>query len=188
MVKKTKSIGEKAREFAVRVHNNAGCTYGDNDQPYEVHLDMVAANVLKFKKVFKYESDAIITHAAAFSHDTIEDAQQTFNDVREATSIHVAKVTLAVTDIQEENRLLRFLATVPKIVKDHRALVLKVCDVAANSEYGLGQKNSMHLKYQKEWVYKRPIFLAAANWYPFALDKEEFYQMILYVDKQYNFK
>jgi (p)ppGpp synthase/HD superfamily hydrolase len=188
MEKKIRSIGEAAREFAVRVHNQAGCTYGDDDQLYEVHVDMVAAKVLKFKKVFKYESDSIITHAAAYTHDTIEDAQQTFNDVREATSIHVAKVTLAVTDVQEENRLLRFLSTVPKILKDHRALVLKVCDVAANSEYGLGQKNSMHLKYKKEWVYKRPIFLAAANWYPLALDHEEFHKMILHVDELYNIK
>lgn len=183
-----KSIIVAAREFAVRVHDNAGCTYGDEDQPYVMHLDMVAANVLRFKKVFKNEADFVCTHAAAFSHDTIEDAQQTFNDVREATSIHVAEVTLAVTDIPEQNRLLRFLATVPKIIKDHRALVLKVCDVAANSEYGLGQKNSMHKKYAKEWIYKRPIFLAAANWYPHALDKEVFYKMILYVDDQYKIK
>lgn len=174
---------ENAREYAERVHTAARCKYGEDNESYIVHLDAVFDWVDKHISCFKQYKDALHTRAAAFTHDTIEDAQQSYNDVKQATNKEVADITLAVTDVHAENRMLRFLNTVSKTVKDHRALVLKVCDIAANSSYGNGVKNSMYKKYQKEWVgYKRNIFVTASRWYGEELNLDEFDKLIEEVD------
>lgn len=179
----TYEVIEKAKEYAIRVHNAAGCTYGDDDEGYETHLYMVEDWVSAHQEVFILADDRMNTRAAAFAHDVIEDAQQTYNDVKDATSKPVADITLAVTDVHETNRMLRFLSTIPKILKDHRALVLKVCDIGANSSYGKGRKNGMYKKYQKEWEYKRYIFVTASRWYAPILNLKEFDKLIEDVDK-----
>lgn len=172
-----------AREYAKTVHNAAHCKYGENDQPYIVHLNAVFEWVCDHEKCFKQHKDSVYTGAAAFTHDTIEDAQQTYNDVKKATNKQVADITLAVTDVHAENRMLRFLNTVPKTIRDHRALVLKVCDIGANSSYGKRFKNSMYKKYQKEWAgYKRNIFVTAGRWYENELNLDEFNKLIKAVD------
>lgn len=183
------SVAVRARIFAAEVHNAAGCTYGDNDEPYSVHTQDVYEWVYEFRKVFKIEEDIGNTLAGANTHDTIEDAQQTYNDVMNATNKDVADITLAVTDVPAENRMLRFLLTVPKMIRDHRALVLKVCDIGANSNYGKGRKNSMYYKYQKEWAgYKRHILVTASRKYAKEIDLIEFDRLITAVDKVLDYK
>lgn len=178
------SIVQGAKNYGQRVHDAAGCTYGDDNEGYIVHLDAVHEWVAMHKNVFKFDNDWWHTRAASYTHDTIEDAQQTFNNVKEATNKDIATITLAVTDVAAETRMLRFLLTVPKIIKDYRALVLKVCDIAANGSYGKGQKNSMYRKYQKEWVgYKRYIFVTASRQYEHELNLFEFDKLIAEVDK-----
>ena len=174
----------KAKNYAEKVHNDAGCTYGEHDESYVVHLDAVRDWILKFPSVLRFDDDYANTLAAAYTHDVIEDAQQTYNDVKDKTTKEVADITLAVTDIQAETRMLRFLLTVPKIVRDHRALVLKVCDIGANAGYGSGVKNSMYRKYQKEWAaYKRGIFIAASKQYEKEINLDRFDELIEEVDK-----
>lgn len=178
------SIILKAREYAKTVHNAARCKYGENDEPYIVHLNAVFEWVCDYEECFKKYKDSIYTSAAAYTHDTLEDAQQTYNDVKKETSKEVADITLAVTDVHAENRMLRFLLTVPKIIRDHRALVLKICDIGANASYGKGVKNSMYKKYQKEWIeYKREIFISASRWYSNELNLVEFDKLIARVDE-----
>jgi (p)ppGpp synthase/HD superfamily hydrolase len=180
---------EKAKEYAERVHTAARCKYGEDNEPYMVHLDAVCKWVLDNPSVLRFSDDFENTCAAAYTHDTIEDAQQTYNDVKKATSDDVADITLAVTDVHAENRMLRFLSTIPKTVKDYRALVLKVCDIGANSSYGKNVKNSMYKKYQKEWIgYKRAIFIAASRWYPNELNLVEFDNLIAKVDEILEYK
>ena len=174
----------KAQEYAARVHTAARCKYGEDNEPYMVHLIDVHQWVLNNPSVLRFSDDFENTCAAAYTHDTIEDAQQTYNDVKKATDEEVANITLAVTDVHAENRMLRFLLTVPKTIKDYRALVLKVCDIGANSSYGKGVKNSMYKKYQKEWIgYKRAIFVAASRWYPKELNLDAFDALIARVDE-----
>jgi len=177
------SVAVRARIFAAEVHNAAGCTYGDNDKPYSVHTDSVHEWVYEFHKVFRIEEDIVNTLASAYTHDTIEDAQQTYTDVMAATNKEVADITLAVSDVPAENRMLRFLLTAPKIIKDYRALVLKICDIGANGTYGKEQKTSMYRKYQKEWTgYKRYILNTSGMKYNNELDLVEFKRMIFVVD------
>lgn len=174
----------KARDYAVRVHTAARCKYGEDNEPYVFHLSAVYEWVCDNAECFQEYKDFLHTRAAAFTHDTIEDAQQTYDDVKKATSEEVADITLAVTDVHAENRMLRFLNTAPKTVKDYRALVLKICDIGANSSYSKGVKSSMYEKYQKEWAgYKRAVFVAASKWYPNELNLDEFDKLIAKVDE-----
>lgn len=177
----------KAKAYAQKVHDTAGCTYGDKNENYMVHLDMVHS-VLDYHEIFTVYKDSLHTRAATFTHDTIEDAQQTFNDVMGATNRDVAEITLAVTDVPAENRLLRHLLTLPKTVKDHRAIILKMCDLAANSSYGLKNGGSMYKKYQEEYVYKRYIFQKAVNWYPDKYNQDNLKKLWSYLDKCYKYK
>ena len=81
-------------------------------------------------------------------------------------------------------RKIECLLTAPKIVKDYRALVLKVCDIGSNSSYGKGKKNGMYYKYKKEWAgYKRYILVTASRQYADVLDLNEFDKLIADVDK-----
>ena len=179
----------KAKKYGEFVHDKAGCTYGDDNESYVVHLDGVRDWVLKFPSVLKFNEDFKNILAAAYTHDTIEDAQQTYNNVKEATSKDIADITLAVTDVHAETRMLRFLLTAPKIIKDPRALVLKVCDIGSNCSYGKGVKNGMYRKYQKEWAgYKRYVFVIASRQHPDDINFNEFDRLIAEVDKAMGYK
>ena len=175
----------KASEYGEKVHAAAGCKYGDNKEfPYTVHLNDVHDWVVKHREVFKFLVDQIHVEAAAFTHDTIEDAQQTYNNVKDATNTDIADITLNVTDVHAKNRMLRFLSTAPKILSDPRSYILKLCDLGANSSFGREAKNNMYRKYQKEWVgYKRYIFVSARYWYEDRLIVSEIDKLIANIDK-----
>ena len=172
----------KVIEYAKAAHDAAGCTYGKDNEPYVKHLDMVHRWVLMHPRVLKLDDDFNNVCMAAFTHDLIEDAQQTYNDVKKVTNKDVADITLAVTDVHEKNRMLRFLATASKTLNDHRALVLKLCDIGANSSYGKMQQSSMYKKYQNEWKYKRFIFINAAKWYSNKINLNNFAELIKDID------
>lgn len=177
---------KNAREYAQKAHDAAGCTYGDDNSNYMVHLEMVWWILTKYDPFSTYK-DSLHTRAAAFTHDTIEDAQQTFNDVMKATNRDVAEITLAVTDVPAENRLLRHLLTLPKTVKDHRAIILKMCDLAANSAYGKENGGNMYKKYQEEYVYKRYVFQKAVKWYSDKYNANELKKLWDYLDNCHDY-
>lgn len=149
--------------FARETHNKANCSYDGKD--YGTHLDMVEDSVDKYETVFKDHNDYLTARAGASGHDLIEDAQLSFNDVAEASSKRVARVVLAVTDVHEENRLLRHLFTMGKTVKDYIAIIVKMADMRSNGLYSKVNGSSMYKKYVEEYEYRRPIFKKALKWY-----------------------
>ena len=177
-----------AKKYAQICHDNAGCTYGDNNGNYMIHLEQVANVVKKYIQIFNEPLDFLHTFAAAFTHDTIEDAQQTFNNVEQATNKEVAKIVLAVTDVHEENRLLRHLMTMGKTVKDYRAIVLKLCDIHANASYSKANGSSMYKKYVKEYEYRKPIFKTALKWYSEFLNEDMVDELWRELDEIHNYK
>jgi len=179
-----KEIISNVRDYAKKCHENAGCTYGNNNENYVVHLDNVANNLKKYKNVFINWKDYLNSLAASYAHDLQEDAQQTYNDVKKATNKETADIVLAVTDVPAESRLLRHMLTLPKTIKDHRAIILKLCDLAANASYGKDVKNSMYKKYKKEWVgYKRYILVEGLKLHENKLNQAVLSQLIKYVDE-----
>ena len=162
---------EKIMVFARQAHRAANCNY--NGEDYGLHLGLVEDAVDTHNHVFKNREDYVITHAAASCHDLIEDAQLSFNDVKQATNIDVARVVLAVTDVHEENRLMRHLMTMGKTVKDYRAIILKLCDIKANAGFSKKNGSSMYKKYAEEYQYRKPIFKKALMWYSEYLNTNE---------------
>jgi hypothetical protein len=157
-------------DFARQAHDKANCEYDGKN--YYTHVKMVEDSVDLYETVFKSHDDYLIARAGGSCHDLIEDAQLTFNDVMNATSRKVARVVLDVTDVHEENRLLRHLFTMGKTVKNHISIIVKMCDMRANGMYSRDNKSSMYAVYVEEYLYRRPIFMKALKWYGKYLDTE----------------
>ena len=154
---------EAVSKFARAAHDAANCRYdGEN---YYTHVSMVEDGIDKYETVFKIHRDYRKARAGASCHDLIEDAQLTFNNIKEATTREVARIVLDVTDVHEENRLLRHLFTMGKTVKDFRSIIVKMADMRANGVYSKIHGSSMYKKYVEEYEYRRPIFKMALKWY-----------------------
>ena len=157
-------------EFCRNAHDEANCKYDGKN--YYTHVSMVEEGVDKYETVFLNYDDYYIARKGGSGHDLIEDAQLTFNDIKDASNKRVASVILAVTDVHEENRLLRHLFTMGKTVKDYIAIIVKMADMRANGRYSKDNGSSMYKKYVEEYEYRRPIFKKALKWYKSHLDQE----------------
>lgn len=160
--KRMKKI-ELIKSYAKKCYDDANCKYGDEN--YFTHILMVEGFVIKYKDIFILAEDSHNTLCSAYTHDLIEDAKQTYNDIMRIAGKDVANITLAVTDVHAENRLMRHLLTMHKTVKDHRAIILKLCDILANATYSKESGSSMYLKYVEEYPYRKAIFQKALDWY-----------------------
>ena len=156
--------------FAKEAHEYANNRY--DGMNYYVHIEMVEDSVDIYETVFKSHNDYLKARAGGSCHDLIEDAQLTFEDIRKATCKAVARIVLDVTDVHEENRLLRHLFTMGKTVKNYISIIVKMCDMRANGLYSRDNGSSMYKKYVAEYEYRRPIFKMALRWYGEYLDTE----------------
>ena len=174
-------------DFAKKAHDDTNCEY--DGKTYYTHIKMVEDAVKKYKFIFNDDYDYRVTLDSASLHDCVEDAQLSFNNIKDASNIDVARIVLAVTDVHEENRLMRHLMTMGKTVKDYRAIVLKLCDIHANASYSKANGSSMYKKYKKEYEYRRPIFKTALNWYKEYLNMDVVDELWINLDKihGYNF-
>jgi (p)ppGpp synthase/HD superfamily hydrolase len=149
--------------FAKNAYKIAGKLYDGND--YFYHINMVDEILLKYDKIFYNHDDFLVTRAAIFCHDLIEDAGINYAEIMKIANKDVADITLAVTDVHAENRLMRHLLTMHKTVSDHRAIILKMCDILANASYSKSIMSGMYKKYKAEYNYRKPIFTTALKWY-----------------------
>ena len=170
----------KISEYARKSHDDANCTY--DGKSYMVHVLMVVYNIREYSLIFKNEDDINTAIGAAYLHDLQEDARQTHNDISKIAGKDVADVVLAVTDVPAENRLMRHLLTMPKTVKDHRAIILKMCDILANAGFSKTKGSGMHAKYIEEYEYRKPIFKKALTWYQDKLNMAEVDKLWLALD------
>src|SRR5210317_1173186 len=116
LVERKKEL-EAFSKFARLAHDNANCKYDGKN--YYTHVKMVEDTIDMYETIFLRYDDYYIARKGGSGHDLIEDAQLTFNDIKDASNRRVASVVLAVTDVHEENRLLRHLFTMGKTVKDY---------------------------------------------------------------------
>ena len=158
--------------YAKRAYQEANCLYDGRDY-FDSHVSDVIAIVKEHSGIFVYTNDYLVTLGGAATHDLIEDAKQTFNNIKEVCGYDIAKITLAVTDVHAENRLMRHLLTMHKTVSDYRAIILKMCDIYANASYSKKSRSSMYKKYITEYAYRKPIFIEALKWYKDKLQTEE---------------
>jgi (p)ppGpp synthase/HD superfamily hydrolase len=142
---------KKAEEFAVDAHASTNHFY-DDYLPYSFHLGMVAKAGSDFLHLVSNEMKEIVL-AACWTHDTIEDVRQTYNDVLNATgSVEVAEITRAVTNYgRGRNRDERMPDFVYQDIRETPgATFVKLCDRIANLQYSKLTGSSMFKKYKKE--------------------------------------
>jgi hypothetical protein len=147
---------------------------------------MVLDFVTIHNKVFKNYRDYVETCGAAFCHDLMEDAKQTYNNICIAAGKEVADITLGVTDVPAENRLMKHLLTMGKTVRDYRAIILKMADMYSNAKYSKASGSTMYEKYVAEYRYRKPIFEMALVWYGSYLDQEELADIWKKLDEIHN--
>lgn len=117
-------LAEQARDCAIRWHGSQ--RYGEH--PYVVHLDAVATVLIRFG----YLDQKLL--AAAYLHDTIEDAAIDPSAITAFFGEKVTELVVAVTNPPGKNRKERLLQTYRKLQKFPDAINLKLADRIANVE------------------------------------------------------
>jgi len=121
-----------SRDFAIKAHE--GQSYGGF--LYEVHLDHVVQVLTRFG----IADDSRIVDAA-FLHDTLEDTDVTYDDIKKAFGWPTAKIVDAVSDGEGKNRRERKERPYTLIPKVAGALPVKLADRIANVESCWALKN-----------------------------------------------
>lgn len=143
------NIIEQSKKYACISHANTNHHY-DFDKPYSVHLEMVH-NMAKHFISLVNEEDQDDVLAACWTHDIIEDARQTYNDVLKNTNSNVAELTYALTNEKGRNRDARANKAYFEGIRHlENASFIKLCDRIANVTYSKQTRSSMFKKYQKE--------------------------------------
>lgn len=144
-----KTVVEKAKEYATRVHRLTNHFYGE-EKPYEFHLNMVYEIALKHIHVIP-EGEQLNVLAGCWVHDVIEDCRQTYNDVKNATNETVAELAYALTNEKGKTRKDRANAKYYQGIREvPYADFIKICDRAANYQYSVSTGSSMAKKYKQE--------------------------------------
>lgn len=168
------NIIEKSKQYACVSHANTNHYY-DYDKPYSTHLEMVY-NMAKHFISLVNDEDHNDVLAACWTHDIIEDARQTYNDVLENTNRTVAELTYALTNEKGRNRLSRANKEYYEGIRHfENASFIKLCDRIANVTYSKQSKSGMYLKYKKE----NDHFIASIDTYGLTI-------MVEYLDNIFN--
>lgn len=152
-----------AKYYAVKVHEATNHKY--DGKPYETHLQMVFDYACKYAYILPDEESIKWCLAAAWTHDTIEDCRQTYNDVREVLGGAVAGITYALTNEKGRNRKER---ANNKYYYEMRntpfASFVKICDRLANAKYSKETGSKMVEAYKKEQpFFKQQLWALSVN-------------------------
>lgn len=130
----------------------------DKRRPYKFHLDQVY-NVAN-RYLLLSPVSTIVTECACYSHDLIEDARITYNDLYKkcvemlgaSISLQICEITRAVTNYtrgrNREERMPDFIYEDIKTTPG--ATFIKLCDRIANVEYSVSTESNMVQKYKNE--------------------------------------
>lgn len=130
-----------ARRFAMSAHADTNHRYGEGKVlPYAYHLEMVATWAEGFSALLAPEFRSIVI-AAAYLHDSIEDARLTYNDVVAALgggmqAKLVADIVFDLTNNKGKTRHARADDSYYRQIADSKlSTYVKVCDRLANVYY-----------------------------------------------------
>lgn len=150
--------------------------YGGN-LPYSFHLKAVRTHATKLCGMINDDmfnnqallgnnyldaSDFTIVGCTADGHDLIEDARQTYNDIKnKASSIggvigslatQIADAIFACTESTGRNRTERHdAAYIARLISLRNACIAKIADISANVLFGITTGSDMPSKMKKEW-------------------------------------
>ena len=139
---------KNAMEYAADCHNGSNHKY--DNRPYTIHLKMVYDFGCKFAHLLNAnEVDTAL--AACWTHDTIEDTRQTYNDVKNRCGEAVAEAVYAVTNEKGRTRAERANDKYYKGIRENEiATFVKLCDRLANATYSRDCNQRMLGTYRNE--------------------------------------
>lgn len=154
---------KKAIEYATLKHFETNHKY--DGQPYDVHLKMVFNYACKYAYILPDEESVRWCLAASWTHDTIEDCRQTYNDVREVLGGAVAGITYALTNEKGRNRKERANEKYYDGIRNTPfASFVKICDRLANVKYSKESGSKMIEAYKKEQpFFKQQLWSLSVN-------------------------
>lgn len=147
-VYKVELLQSKAQSYATKRHYEVNHHY--DDKPYEHHLKMVVDVAKRYIYLIpKNKREAVI--AGCWVHDIIEDARETYNDVKDELGIEVAEFAYALTNEKGKTRTERANDKYYEGIRNTPfATFIKLCDRIANFEYSIEGGSRMAKVYKKE--------------------------------------
>lgn len=141
---------EKAKAYGIKCHFDVNQKY-DGDKPYSHHLEMVYEYAKKYSYLLTDEYSIELAFASAWTHDVIEDARQTYNDVVKELGVDIAEITYALTTEKGKNRQERANSAYYAGIRQIKcAVFIKICDRLANVSYSKKTDSRMLEVYSKE--------------------------------------
>lgn len=144
---------EEIKQSAHALHASVNQTY-DHIHPYAYHLDMVADGVYKYGyAVCARPEDVLPLLFGAYYHDSIEDARQTYNDVRNTArrfmdadqALLAAEIVYALTNDKGRTRAERAGGNYYRGIRQTPyAPFTKMADRLANITYSFTHSNDIN--------------------------------------------
>jgi len=131
------------KERALLVADKAHANQTYDIYPYGYHI----RQVVKIAEELGYDESIVVASAL---HDTLEDTELSYNDLKKAFGEEVAEIVYCVTDELGRNRKERKEKTYPKIQGNWRATVVKICDRIANMQQSKKYNERLFEMYKKE--------------------------------------
>ena len=136
------------KEYAIKSHGDCNCVY--DGKPYSLHLELVYNVALKFIHLIPEDKREVVL-AGCWVHDLIEDARQTYNDVKKVCGLEVAELAYALTNEKGKTRKERANDKYYEGIRNTPyATFIKLCDRIANYDYSCAKGSSMGKKYKEE--------------------------------------
>ena len=130
------SVIDRAKYYAISLHGSQ--TYGG--LPYFYHLEAVVSILEEFGFTdYRYQ-------IVGYLHDVLEDCPVSFNDIKESFGEEIAESVYCITDELGRNRKERKAKTLPKLVTNRVAIIVKLADRIANIRHA----GKMFEVYKKE--------------------------------------
>lgn len=164
---------EKAKQFAVKHHQETNHRY--NDHPYDYHLNMVYEYGLKYIALLPdHLKESCLS--ACWTHDLIEDCRVTYSDIKNELGEEVAEITYALTNEKGRNRREQANDKYYEGIRNtHGATFVKLCDRLANVAYSKKTNSSKLQMYKKDEV---NFFFKMGNIEAFRIMYEDLYELL----------
>lgn len=144
------AIDEVAKDYAIRRHAEVNHRY-DAIHTYAFHLTMVAEVADKFIHLIPEEARADVK-GGCWVHDIIEDARETYNNVKKATNEIIAEYAYRCTNEKGRTRKDRANEKYYECIRTYKyTTFIKLCDRIANVSFAKESKSSMLDMYCKEY-------------------------------------
>jgi len=144
------SVEEIAKDYAIRRHREVNHHYNAL-YPYAFHLQMTVEVANQFIELIPTEDRPDVI-GGCWVHDIIEDARETYNNVKHATNETIAEYAYALCNEKGKTRKDRANEKYYQgIIRYKHASFIKLCDRIANVKFSINERSSMINMYRDEF-------------------------------------